>query len=209
MENERTYGFFAMTGRLRYIKRWSLMRSGDTENVAEHSYETAVLAYALASIGNRVFHRELNADRVASAALFHDFSEAVTGDMPTPVKYKSEEMRAVFGKVEEESRDRLLAMLPEELEGDFRPLLSLEEDDPETYRYVRAADKLSAYFKCLGESENGNREFLSAKETTRRALEELGLPEVEYFLGKFEEGYKMNLDELLRDGGTFPHPLQK
>ncbi len=195
---ERSYGFFAMTGRLRYIKRWSLMRASDAENVAEHSYETAVLAYALAVIGNRICGKNLNAEKIASAALFHDFPEAITGDMPTPVKYKSEEMRAVFGRVEEESRERLLSMLPEELKEDFRPLLSMEEEDPETYRYIKAADKLSAYFKCLGESENGNREFLSAKEQTRKALEESGLPEVTYFLAHFEEGYRKNLDELLR-----------
>lgn len=196
---ERSYGFFAMTNRLRYIRRWSLMRSGESENVAEHSYETAVLAYALAVIGKRIYGKDLDADRIAASALFHDFSETVTGDMPTPVKYKSEEMREVFGRIEDESRERLIAMLPEELREDFRPLLSLEEDDPETYRYVKAADKLSAYFKCLGESENGNREFLSAKEQTRRILEENPLPEVRYFLEKFEEGYKKNLDELLRD----------
>ena len=195
---ERSYGFFAMTGRLRYIKRWSLMRASDAENVAEHSYETAVLAYALAVIGNRICGKNLNAEKIASAALFHDFPEAITGDMPTPVKYKSEEMRAVFGRVEEESRERLLSMLPEELKEDFRPLLSMEEEDPETYRYIKAADKLSAYFKCLGESENGNREFLSAKEQTRKTLEESGLPEVTYFLAHFEEGYRKNLDELLR-----------
>ena len=196
---ERSYGFFAMTNRLRYIRRWSLMRSGESENVAEHSYETAVLAYALAVIGKRIYGKDLDADRIASSALFHDFSETVTGDMPTPVKYKSEEMREVFGRIEDESRERLIAMLPEELREDFRPLLSLEEDDPVTYRYIKAADKLSAYFKCLGESENGNREFLSAKEQTRRILEENPLPEVRYFLEKFEEGYKKNLDELLRD----------
>ena len=196
---ERFYGFFAMTNRLRYIRRWSLMRSGETENVAEHSYETAVLAYALAVIGKRVYGKDLDPDRIASSALFHDFSEVVTGDMPTPVKYKSEEMRAVFGRIEDESRERLIAMLPEELRDDFRPLLSLEEKDPGTYRYIKAADKLSAYFKCLGEIENGNREFLSAKEQTRKALEENPLPEVKYFLAKFEEGYKKNLDELLRD----------
>ena len=196
---ERSYGFFAMTNRLRYIRRWSLMRSGETENVAEHSYETAVLAYALAVIGKRVYGKDLDPDRIASSALFHDFSEVVTGDMPTPVKYKSEEMRAVFGRIEDESRERLIAMLPEELRDDFRPLLSLEEKDPGTYRYIKAADKLSAYFKCLGEIENGNREFLSAKEQTRKTLEENPLPEVKYFLAKFEEGYKKNLDELLRD----------
>ncbi len=195
---DNTYGFFAMTNRLRYIRRWSLMRSGESENVAEHSYETAVLAYALAVIGQRVFGKKLDADRIAAAALFHDFSEAVTGDMPTPVKYKSDEMRAVFGKIEDESRERLLAMLPDELREDFRPLLSMEEEDPSTYRYIKAADKLSAYFKCLGESENGNREFLSAKEQTRKALEGNPLPEVRYFLERFEEGYKKNLDELLR-----------
>ena len=158
-----------------------------------------MLAYALAVIGKRVYGKDLDPDRIASSALFHDFSEAVTGDMPTPVKYKSEEMRAVFGRIEDESRERLIAMLPEELREDFRPLLSLEEKDPGTYRYIKAADKLSAYFKCLGEIENGNREFLSAKEQTRKALEENPLPEVKYFLAKFEEGYKKNLDELLRD----------
>lgn len=190
------YGFFAMIGRLRNIRRWSLMRSNVSENVCEHSYDTAVIAHALAEIGNRCFGKNVNVGKITMAALYHDASEVMTGDMPTPVKYKNEALRKSYGNMEQESRNNLLSMLPEELLDAYRPLLCLEEDEPAEYRYVKAADKISAYIKCVEETTSGNREFLSAEAQTRQAIEDMNFEEADYFMKYFLEGYRKNLDEL-------------
>ena len=194
------FGFYAMMGRLRHIRRWSLMRSNVSENVCEHSFDTAVIAHALAEIGNRFFEKDLDVGKITMAALYHDASEVMTGDMPTPVKYRNEALRESYGKIEKESRETLLSMLPDDLVEAYRPLVSMEEESPEEYRYVKAADKISAYIKCMEEIASGNREFSSAEEQTKKAVYDMHFQEADYFMQHFLDGYRKNLDELSNRG---------
>ena len=152
-----SHSFFAYIFRMRHIARWALMRNTRTENVEEHSYEAAVLSHALAVIGRDVFGKDLNPDAIAAAALFHDAPEIITGDMPTPVKYYNPEIKNAYRQVEAVAQDKLLSMLPPELVPAYEPLV--RESDGEVRRYVKAADKLSAYIKCVEELKAGNAEF--------------------------------------------------
>ena len=186
--------FFAYISRMRFIQRWALMRNTASENVQEHSHQAAVLAHALAVIHNQVFGGNVDAGAVAAAALYHDASEIFTGDMPTPIKYHNAAIRGAYADVEALAREKLLAMLPGELQGAYEPILL--ESDPEITRLVKAADKLSAYIKCLEELKAGNNEFREAAEQTRHALESYGLPEVTYFLETFMDSFTLTLDEL-------------
>ncbi len=186
------YGFFAYLSRLRYISRWGLMRNTEPENVQEHSYMTAVLAHALAAIRRDVFGREADPNAAAAAALFHDAPEVFTGDMPTPVKYFDPALRSAYGKAEQAASDRLLDALPEALRPAYGPLVR-EETEREL---VKAADKLSAYLKCVAELHAGNREFRRAGDQTLAALRAMGLPEIDYFLQNLLPAFTLNLDEL-------------
>ncbi len=192
--------FFAYLSRLRLVQRWGLMRSHEPENVAEHSHQVAVVAHALAVIGNHYGHTQVDPAKVALAALFHDASEVLTGDLPTPVKYANPDMRAAYKGLEEAATARLLKMLPEELQADYAPLLNPE--DPEIRRLVKAADKLCAYLKAVQEVAVGNREFAAAKTALREQLKALApekgsvVPEVEHFLHEFEHTFTRSLDEL-------------
>ena len=186
--------FFAYIFRMRYIARWALMRNTRTENVEEHSYEAAVLAHARAVIGRDVFGKDLDPDKTAVAALFHDAPEIITGDMPTPIKYYNPTLKDAYKQVEAAAQDKLLSMLPPELAPAYEPLV--RESDPGVRRYVKAADKLSAYIKCVEELKAGNTEFREAAGQTRRALEEYGMPEVAYFLETFMDSFSLTLDEL-------------
>ena len=186
--------FFAYIGRMRYITRWALMRNTDSENVQEHSHMVAVLAHALAVIGQRLYGREIDAGQVAVAALYHDASEILTGDMPTPIKYYNPEIKNSYRKVEAVANDKLLSLLPEELRADYEPVLKIA--DPEIHRLVKAADKLSAYIKCVEELKAGNEEFRRAAEQTRAALEEMHLPELDYFMEHCLDSFSRTLDEL-------------
>lgn len=186
--------FFAYIGRMRYITRWALMRNTDSENVQEHSHMVAVLAHALAVIGQRLYGREIDAGQVAVAALYHDASEILTGDMPTPIKYYNPEIKNSYRKVEAVANDKLLSLLPEELRADYEPVLKIA--DPEIHRLVKAADKLSAYIKCVEELKAGNAEFRRAAEQTRAALEEMHMPELDYFMGHCLDSFSRTLDEL-------------
>jgi len=186
--------FFAYISRMKYITRWSLMRNSVTENIQEHSHMVAVLAHALGVIRRDVFHRPCDPDACAAAALFHDASEIFTGDLPTPIKYHTPAIRDAYRQVEAEATAKLLGMLPEELWPAYGPIL--REEDGEVRRIVKAADKLSAYIKCLEELKAGNREFQSAARQTRTALEALCLPEVDYFLEHFLPAFQLTLDEL-------------
>ena len=188
------HSFFAYMFRMRYISRWALMRNTRTENVQEHSYEAAVLSHALAVIGRDVFRKELDPDGIAAAALFHDAPEIITGDMPTPIKYYNPSLKNAYRQVEAAAQDKLLSMLPPELVPAYEPLV--RESDAQVRRYVKAADKLSAYIKCVEELKAGNAEFREAAAQTRKALEGFGLPEVEYFLETFLESFSLTLDEL-------------
>ena len=186
--------FFAYISRMRFIQRWALMRNTAQENVQEHSHQTAVLAHALAVIRNEKFGGAVDPGLVAAAALYHDASEILTGDMPTPIKYDNPAIRSAYKDVEAVAERKLLNMLPEELRGCYAPILT--DVDPEVERLVKAADKLSAYIKCVEELKAGNAEFREAAAQTRRALEGYGLPEVSYFLETFLESFSLTLDEL-------------
>lgn len=190
------HSFFAYIFRMRYIARWALMRNTRVENVEEHSYEVAVLAHALAVVGRDVFHKELDPDRAASAALFHDAPEIITGDMPTPIKYYSPAIREAYHQVEDVAAEKLLSMLPEALRPAYAPLL--REEDGEVRRLVKAADKLAAYIKCLEEIESGNNEFGDAAGETLEALRGMGLEEVSWFLEHFAQAFGLTLDGLQR-----------
>ena len=188
--------FFAFTSRLKYINRWALMRNTTYENLSQHSGEVATIAHALAVIGNKRLGKEYNAERAALLGLYHDTPEIITGDMPTPVKYYSSEMRSVFGMVEKEACQRLLNMLPDDLSEEFSPLFFKEERDAELWRLIKAADKLSAYIKCIEERKAGNCEFEDAERTIRKALDESECREAHIFLEEFIPAYELQLDKL-------------
>ena len=190
--------FCAIVSRMRYIERWALMRSSRPENLSEHTLDVAMIAHMLCVIGNVRYGRALDADRAAVIALYHDASEIITGDMPTPVKYKNDELRGAYKDVEREAEEELLATLPDDLRPTYEALFAPDgsEDDDYLFALVKAADKLSAYVKCIEERTAGNKEFLSAEVQTRRILEESGLPEVTYFLEHFIPAFEKNLDEL-------------
>lgn len=186
--------FFAYISRMRFIQRWALMRNTAPENVQEHSHQAAVLAHALAVIRNEKFGGHLDPGAVAAAALYHDASEILTGDMPTPIKYHDPAIRAAYKDVEAVASRKLLDLLPPELRDAYRSILL--EEDGEIRRIVKAADKLSAYIKCVEELKAGNNEFRDAAAQTRRALEGYDLPEVRYFLDTFMDSFSLTLDEL-------------
>ena len=187
--------FFAYISRMRYIGRWSLMRNSLPENIQEHSHMVAVLAHALGVIRRDVFGVSCDPNACAAAALFHDSSEILTGDLPTPIKYHSREIRGAYKEIEQLACEKLLATLPEEMQPAYRSLLIGEEADA-LHDLVKAADKLSAYIKCIEERKTGNNEFLSAEKSTRTILEESPLPEVRYFLDHFIPAFELDLDEL-------------
>lgn len=186
--------FFAYIFRMRYIARWALMRNTRTENVEEHSYEVAVLAHALAVVGQEIFHKDVNPDRVATAALFHDAPEIITGDLPTPIKYFNPAIKSAYDQVEAVAQDKLLGMLPTQLTEAYTPLLRVE--DPKVRCYIKAADKLAAWLKCLEERKAGNREFVQAEEETLHALQDMNMDEVTWFLEHMGEAFGLTLDEL-------------
>ena len=189
--------FFAYVSRLRWIKRWGLMRNAIEENVATHSWEVATLAHALAIIRNRHFGGQVNADRIAAAALYHDATEVITGDMPTPVKYHSQVMREAFGDIEHKAEAELLALLPADRQADFAPYVRESGWEQEEKELIKAADRLSALLKCQAEIQAGNKEFEPAAGHILKKLEDDALPEVMYFLEVFAPGYQRPLDNLL------------
>ena len=187
--------FFAMFSRMKYINRWALMKNTRSENLSEHSLEVAAIAHAIAVMKNLRFGGELNAERAAVLGLYHDMPEIITGDMPTPVKYHSKTLRNAFREVETEACSRLLSMLPEDMKESFSPYFFKREEDGYLWKIVKAADKISALFKCIEEEKSGNHEFSSALCSTKKAIEKMNLPEADAFLEEFMEAYKLNLDE--------------
>ena len=190
--------------RMKYIERWALMRSSRPENLSEHALEVASIAHVLCTIGNLRYGRSLDADRAAVIGLYHDATEIITGDMPTPVKYHNRDIRRAYKDVEEAAARRLIELLPEDLRGVYEQILlpeTGENDDGEKYllRLVKAADKLSALIKCIEEENAGNAEFRTARQTIRDTLREMSeeLPEIEDFCREFLPAYGKTLDELL------------
>ncbi len=191
MSNE----FYALLGRMRYITRWGLMRNSFSENLSEHSYMTAVLAHALALIRREILHLEgPDPDRCATAALYHDASEILTGDLPTPIKYYNPEIKSAYKEVERIAGNRLLDMLPAELRASYEHLVL--EDDRELEPIIKGADKLSAHIKCLEEQKAGNTEFDSAAKQTWDAMKAMNRPELDWFLNFCLGAFKLNLDQL-------------
>lgn len=187
--------FFAMVNRMKLIDRWALMRNTTKENIAEHSHCVAVIAHALALIGNKKFGKSYNAERACLLALYHDTTEVITGDMPTPVKYYNDNIKDVYKDIEHIAGERLLDMLPEEFKADYRSFFEAEEADRELWALVKAADKISALIKCIEEHRMGNLEFEKALEAQERLIDEIQLDEVKYFKDHFLKGYYLTLDE--------------
>jgi len=188
--------FFAMMSRMKYIKRWALMRNSQAENISEHSLEVSMLAHALAIISNKRLNGNLNAEKVALIGIYHDSTEIITGDMPTPIKYYNKDIQGAFKEIEKVAANRLLKMLPEDFRDSYESVFFLKEGEEHMWKLVKAADKLSALIKCIEEEKAGNTEFDSAKKTITNTLIQMELPEVTIFMEEFLPSYYKTLDEL-------------
>ncbi len=200
----RPSSFFAIISRMRYIERWSLMRNSRPENLSEHALDVALIAHCLATLGNVRYGKHLNADRAALIGLYHDASEIITGDMPTPVKYANPEIRDAYHQVEDTAQETLLDTLPDDLRPVYQDILnphktSKDADEAYTLKLVKAADKLSALIKCIDEAQAGNSEFVTAEASTRNIVIDMAqdLPEVRDFMNEFLPSYGETLDQLL------------
>lgn len=188
--------FYAMLSRMRYINRWGLMNNTRYENLSEHSLDVAMIAHCLVLIHNKRFGGNLNAERAALLALFHDATEIITGDMPTPVKYYSKQIHDAFNCVEDDACKALLDMIPEDLREEYKPFFIKQEEDRQLWKFVKAADKICAYTKCVEEAKAGNHDFDKAAKTNLKSLEELDMPEVRCFMEEFLPSYSLTLDEM-------------
>ncbi len=196
MARECESSFFAMISRMKYINRWALMRNSYPENISEHSLEVAMLAHVLALISNKKYGNSLDVERAALIGMYHDCTEILTGDMPTPIKYYNSETKEVYKNVEKQAAKELLSMLPDYLYEEYETIFFKQKEEEYLWKLVKAADCLSAYIKCIEEEKAGNREFISAKAAIYEKLVEMNLPEVRTFLSDFGEAYKKTLDEL-------------
>lgn len=187
--------FYAMLSRMKYINRWGLMRNTREENLSEHSLEVAFIAHALGIINNEVFNGSINADRLAIFGMYHDVTEIITGDMPTPVKYYNSEIRTAYKEVEKAAGQEILTGLPENIRKRYNNLLTESETEKELWIYVKAADKLSALIKCIEERKMGNTDFFKAEQSTLDSIKNMGIAEADYFIEHFIPAYSMTLDE--------------
>lgn len=190
-----TNHFFAMMSRMKYINRWGLMNNTRTENISEHSLEVAMLAHVLVTIHNKKFGGSLNPERAALLGIYHDTTEILTGDMPTPIKYYNLEIKEAYKQIEKYSANKLVAMLPDYLQEEYQPLLNPLESEKELWRFVKAADKLSALIKCMEEMRNGNSEFSKAEQAIIESLDNMDMPELNQFTKDFMLSYSLTLDE--------------
>lgn len=188
--------FFAMMSRMKYINRWALMRNTQKENISEHSLEVAMIAHNLAIISNVRFGNDFPVEKVAMMGLYHDCTEIITGDMPTPIKYHSTELHQAFQEVENLASQQLLDMLPEDMRSYYENLFFHGEGDEYLWKLVKAADKISAYCKCIEEEKSGNTEFRKAKQAIGDSLLAMNMGEVSVFLEEFMPSFEMTLDEL-------------
>lgn len=191
------YHFFAYMNRMKYIRRWGLMRNTKIENDMEHVFQTAMIAHAIALLGNSRYERAYDAEHIAVLGMYHDASEVITGDLPTPIKHNNPAIIKEYHKLESIAQKRLLTMLPADIMPDYEPLIEPDESTDE-WKIVKAADKISAYIKCLEERTAGNREFCQAEESTLAAIRKINLPEVQDFMDEFVPGFSMSLDEISR-----------
>lgn len=189
------YHFFSLYSRMKYINRWALMRNTQSENLSQHSCDVSAIAHCLATIKNVRFGGELNAERAAFLGLYHDMPEIITGDMPTPVKYHSRELRREFQQVEDNACRTLLNMLPDDLKPYYTDAFFKKDEDEYLWRIVKAADKISALIKCIEEEKAGNSEFREAKVSTLESIKAMEMEEVDSFLDDFMESYSLSLDE--------------
>lgn len=198
-----SYSYFALLSRMKYINRWALMRNAREENLSEHCLEVAILTHALCVIGNKKWNKNLSVEKAVLRALYHDAAEILTGDMPTPVKYRKEELKIAYKKVEKEAEERLLSTLPPYLTEDFEKVFFPEDYETLAYenKLIKAADKLSALIKCEEELRAGNQEFSTAAMSTRKKVEEMAeeLPELKCFMEDFLPEYGKTLDELTEE----------
>jgi len=191
--------FYAFLTRLRWIKRWGLKRNAYEENVMEHSWEVATIAHALALIKNRKFNGSVDANAITVAALYHDVTEVITGDLPTPIKYHSSAIQTAYKKIEQQTRDELLSILPVELQQDYRPLIDESQQSEINQQIIKAADRISAYLKCQAELKAGNQEFETAAKRISADLLIMQQPEVAYFMQVFAPSCGLSLDALMQD----------
>ncbi len=189
------YDFYAYMDRMKYIKRWQLMRSQREENIMEHSQGVAIIAHALAVIRNTLYGGSVSVEKTVLYAMYHETSEVITGDLPTPVKYYNRSIHGAYKELERVAAERVTQTLPEEIRGEIAQFV-LAEEDSEEYGLVKAADRLSAYIKCLEELRSGNKEFAKAKKSIEKDLRSKAMPEVEYFFEKFIPSFSLALDEL-------------
>lgn len=187
--------FYAMLSRMKYINRWGLMRNTRVENISEHSLEVAFVAHALGVINNEVFGGSLPAERLAILGMYHDVTEIITGDMPTPVKYYSPVIRNAYAEVENVAKDEMLSGLPEMMRKHYDSVLLETDEEEQLWIYVKAADKMSALIKCIEEQQMGNQDFADAASTIKKALVDMKLKEVDYFMKEFLPAYKLTLDK--------------
>jgi 5'-deoxynucleotidase len=187
--------FFAVVSRMKYINRWALMRNTIKENISEHSLEVAFIAHALALLRNERFGGNVDPERCALLAMFHDTTEIITGDLPTPIKYYSKEIKGAYNEVEEKAKNTLISYLPDDLKKYYEPLLTPTEAEKDLWKLVKGADKLSALIKCIEERKMGNADFASAEKATIEAIHKLNIPEVEVFMEEFIPAYDLTLDE--------------
>ncbi len=188
--------FFAYLARMKFIQRWGLMRNVRPENIQEHSLQVAMIAHGLALIKNRLFNGDVNPERVAVLALYHDVSEVITGDMATPIKYFNPKIKTAYDEIEVVAKKKLFDMLPDSFKADYQDLFFLTGKDGEHWALVKAADKICAYLKCLEELKAGNQEFSKAERAIKAEIAKLDLPEVAYFMDRYVPSFSLTLDEL-------------
>lgn len=196
-ENSMAFHFFAYLSRMKFIRRWGLMRNTIAENDMEHSMQTAMIAHAIAVIGNRRYNKHYDAEHIMALGLYHDASEVITGDLPTPIKHNNSAIRAEYNKIADVAAQRLLSMLPPDLQEDYTPLI-LPDEKTDEWRVVKAADRICAYIKCLEESKGGNREFAEAQVGILSSINAIELNEVRDFMQEFVPGFAMTLDQISR-----------
>lgn len=197
MTHSYSSSFYAYLSKLRWIKRWGLKRNAHSENVMEHSWEVAVIAHALALIKNRYFEGTLDANAIATAALYHDASEVITGDLPTPIKYHSTSILNAYKQIEKQAELELLNLLPDTLQADYQPLLIHSQIPEEHNAIIKAADRISAYLKCQAELKAGNQEFEIAARRIEKQIQESHQPEVQFFMQTFAPSCGLALDDLI------------
>lgn len=194
-ESMKKNHFYAMLSRMKYINRWGLMRNTRNENLCEHSLEVAYVAHALGIINNEIFGGDINAERLAVLGMYHDVTEIITGDMPTPIKYYNPLIRDAYKEVEQVAEEQMLSGISPDIRERYRGVLLETEEEAELWKYVKAADKISAYIKCIEEKKTGNRDFEDAEVTIYNAINDMGLPEADYFIKEYIPAYMLTIDK--------------